>query len=43
MGVGCVRFRRLEELPLDLLASQIASTGVDEFVRRVRADRSAPR
>jgi hypothetical protein len=43
MGVGCVRFRRLEELPLDLLASQIVSTGVDEFVRRVRANRSAPR
>ena len=42
MGVGCVRFRRLEELPLDLIASQIASTGVDEFVRRVRAARSTP-
>jgi hypothetical protein len=43
MGVGCVRFRRLEELPLDLLAEQIGSTSVDEFVDRVRSARSAPR
>ncbi len=41
MGVGCVRFRRLEELPLDLIGSQIASTGVEAFVER-RA-RLAPR
>jgi Domain of unknown function (DU1801) len=43
MGVGCLRFRRLEELPLDLLGTQIASTGVDEFVERVRSARSTPR
>jgi hypothetical protein len=43
MGVGCVRFRRLEDLPLDLLATQIASTSVDEFVQRVRAARSTRR
>jgi hypothetical protein len=43
MGVGCVRFRRLEELPLDLIGSQIASTGVDAFVERARSARSSRR
>jgi hypothetical protein len=43
MGVGCVRFRRLEELPLDLIGTQIASTGVDAFVERARSARSTRR
>ncbi len=32
MGVSCVRFRRLEDLPLDLVADTIASVSADAFV-----------
>ena len=34
MGKSCVRFRRVEDLPLDLIADTIASTSVDEYIRR---------
>ena len=34
MGKSCVRFRRVEDLPLDLIAETIASTSVDEYIRR---------
>ena len=34
MGKSCVRFRRVEDLPLDLIAESIASTSVDEYIRR---------
>lgn len=32
MGKSCVRFRRLEDLPLELIADAIASHPVDDFV-----------
>jgi uncharacterized protein YdhG (YjbR/CyaY superfamily) len=32
MGKSCVRFRSLDDLPLDLLAETIAATSVDQFV-----------
>jgi len=32
MGKSCVRFRRLEDLPLDLIGATVAETGVDEFI-----------
>ncbi len=32
MGKSCVRFRRLEDLPLELVGETIASVGVDEFL-----------
>ena len=32
MGKSCVRFRRLADLPLDLIGATIAATPVDEFV-----------
>ena len=35
MGKSCVRFKRLDDLPLDLLGRTIASTEVDEFVETV--------
>ena len=34
MGKSCVRFRRVEDLPMDLIAETIASTSVDEYIRR---------
>jgi uncharacterized protein YdhG (YjbR/CyaY superfamily) len=39
VGKSCVRFRRLEDLPLDLIAEVIASTPVDEYIARYEAAR----
>ena len=39
MGKSCVRFRRVEDLPMDLIAETIASTSVDEYIRRYEAAR----
>jgi uncharacterized protein YdhG (YjbR/CyaY superfamily) len=36
MGKSCVRFRKLENLPLDLIGDAIASSGVEEFVSRMK-------
>ena len=33
MGKSCVRFRKVEDLPLELIAETIASTPVEEYVR----------
>lgn len=32
MGKSCVRFTRLEKLPLDVIGEMIAATSVDEFI-----------
>jgi uncharacterized protein YdhG (YjbR/CyaY superfamily) len=37
MGKSCVRFKRLEDLPLELLGETIAATPIDEFVAQVAA------
>jgi uncharacterized protein YdhG (YjbR/CyaY superfamily) len=42
MGKSCVRFTRIEDLPLDLLGETIGATPIDEFVARV-ADRTRRR
>jgi hypothetical protein len=34
MGKGCVRFRRLEDLPLDLVGETIARAELDTFLAR---------
>ena len=34
MGKSCVRFRRVEDLPMDLIGEVIASTSVDDYIRR---------
>jgi uncharacterized protein YdhG (YjbR/CyaY superfamily) len=34
MGKSCVRFRKLENLPLELIGEAIASSGVEDFVAR---------
>lgn len=35
MGKSCVRFKRIDDLPLDLLGATIGATPIDEFVARV--------
>ena len=34
MGKSCVRFRKLDDLPLDLIGKAIASTSVASFIRK---------
>lgn len=40
MGKSCVRFRKLEDLPLALIGKSIASYPVDVFVEEINAARS---
>jgi len=42
VGKSCVRFRKLDDLPLGLIGESVALLGVDEFVARV-AQAHAPR
>jgi Domain of unknown function (DU1801) len=41
MGKSCLRFKRLDELPLDVLGEAIGKIEVDEFVARYVATRGA--
>jgi uncharacterized protein YdhG (YjbR/CyaY superfamily) len=43
VGKSCVRFRRLDDLPLPLIGETIASLSVEEFIQRVKAARSKGR
>ena len=43
VGKSCVRFRRLDDLPLPLIGETIASLSVEEFIQRVKAARSKRR
>ena len=36
VGKSCVRFRKLDDLPLELIAKSIASLRVEEFIERVK-------
>ncbi len=40
VGKSCVRFKKLDDLPLELIGETIASTTVDEFVTTAKAARS---
>ncbi|MFW6360588.1 MAG: iron chaperone [Spirochaetota bacterium] len=40
-GKSCVRFRRIEDLPLDLIGRSIAAYPVDEFLKRVEEGRTS--
>lgn len=40
MGKSCVRFKKLEHLPLPLIGEVIARTAVEDFLDRYRASRS---
>lgn len=40
MGKSCVRFRRVDDLPLDVIADTIAATSADELIARNEAAHS---
>ena len=42
MGKSCVRFKSLDDLPLDLIGKVVASTPVNEFIARYEANRKKP-
>jgi len=39
MGKSCVRFRKLEDLPLEVVGETIASTSVEEYIQLYRDSR----
>jgi len=43
MGKSCVRFRKLEDLPLDLIGKTIARTPVERYIERYEAVRGSSR
>ncbi len=43
MGKSCVRFKRLADLPLDVIGREIARWPVDEFLAKVSAARESGR
>jgi Domain of unknown function (DU1801) len=43
MGRSCVRFKRLDDVPLDVLGEAIGMIAVDEFVARHAASRGSRR
>lgn len=43
MGKSCVRFRRLDDLPLEVIGETIARTTVDSFLDRYREVRGSSR
>ena len=40
MGKSCIRFKTLDDLPLDALGEIIAGTPPDEFIARYEASRA---
>jgi hypothetical protein len=43
MGKSCVRFRRLEDMPLDVIGETIARSDLDAYVRHHRQARASSR
>ena len=39
MGKSCVRFKRLEDLPVDLIGEAIGQTSVEEFIEKYEKSR----
>ena len=39
MGKSCVRFKKLDDLPMELIGRAIAATSMAEFIRRYEASR----
>ena len=39
MGKSCLHFRKLDDLPLDVIAEVVASTPPDEYIARYEASR----
>jgi len=40
VGKSCVRFRKLEDLPLDVVAWAVSQVSVDEYIERYEASRA---
>jgi len=43
MGKSCVRFRKLEDLPLEIIGETIAATPVEEYIQLYRESRTRQR
>lgn len=43
MGMSCVHFKKLDDLPLELIGQVIARTPVSAFIERYEASRSKTR
>jgi uncharacterized protein YdhG (YjbR/CyaY superfamily) len=43
MGKGCLRFKSLEELPLDVIADMVASKSVDDTIAAAKAAKPVKR
>ena len=43
MGKACVRFKNLDDLPLDLIGEAVGRTPMEEWIRFYEAARSARR
>lgn len=43
MGKGCLRFRKVDDLALDVIGKQIAATSVDAFIKNYERSREARR
>ena len=41
VGKSCVRFRKIDDLPLDLIGRTIAATSVDQYIARYEAARAS--
>jgi hypothetical protein len=37
MGKSCIRFKKLEDLPLDVIGESVARTSVDDYIRKYEA------
>jgi len=42
MGKSCIRFKSLEDLPLELIGKVVASTPVEKFIARYETNRKKP-
>jgi hypothetical protein len=43
MGKSCVRFKTLDDLPLDVIGQAVARTSLEDFIQRYEASRSQTR
>jgi len=39
MGKSCVRFKKIEDLPIDLIGETVAMTTVDDFIKKYEESR----
>jgi hypothetical protein len=41
MGKSCIRFKRIEDIPIEAIGKIIGKTTVDEFIEKYEKDRSS--